>query len=173
MAVCESAQRGTKDYIPILRDRIPMVKDFLYHAATVTAKWLDHKEIGRRAKEIRERLKLSQDDMAVALGVPKSQSDIAKLEKGALWKGGEPNVKLLIKLAALGGYGIDYFRVGTPDETRREKLIAAKWMEEMAKRLREEAVATPLDEDGDEDDQSYVEATQAVLEPGEETKETG
>lgn len=126
-------------------ERIHVVKDFLHRQGRMSYKWLDHKEIGRRVAEIRDGLELSQRELAEKIGRPKSQGDIAKIEKGTLWaEGAEPNARLLLDVAELGGVTIQHFQAGGSARSERdEKLIAAKWMTRMAERLRQEALATP------------------------------
>lgn len=120
------------------------VKVFDLARRSVSAKWLSRKEIGARAKAIREALGIdSKAEMARQLGRPKSASDITKLENGTLWDDDQkPNVRLLMDLAGLGRKELDYFREGSVDQEEAEKIIAAAWMERLAKQLRADVAAS-------------------------------
>ena len=140
MAVCESAPIRTRGHDPILRGQILQRKDFNPNGGRLAAKWLSHKEIGARVKDVRDALGVGQAEFARLLERPGSQSDIGKLERGERDEGQEPNVALLLAIAGLVGRGLDYFQAGGQENPERfEKLVAARWMEEMARRLREEA----------------------------------
>lgn len=113
----------------------------------MSAKWLSPKELGLRLRELRERLDATQAGLAKLVDRPGSQTEISKLE-GGVWKGSEPNVPLLAAIAEAAGETLSFFREAEPDEVRREKLIAARWMAQKAAELRAEAIASPPTPDG-------------------------
>lgn len=126
---------------PRLRDTIPDVKDGIPNVAHKSPKWLGHKEIGLRVKAVRDRLGVSQGEFAERVGLAGGQSDIGKIERGVLWKeGNDPNVGLLVKIAALADEGVEFFQASTGiDIERRNRLIVAQWYAAEAERLRHDA----------------------------------
>lgn len=134
-------------------------------------KWLSDKEIGRRVREIRLSLKLTQLQFARLIERPGSQSEISALERADRKRPQDAN--LLGSIAAAGGLTLEHFQEGAEDTERAEKLVAAKWMRRLADQLAAEARATrPLRvaeevadygvdsvEDADEDDASGEQAS--------------
>lgn len=111
----------------------------------MSSKWLGRKEIALRAKRLRERLGVSQAELAEQLGLTNGQGAISALERGA-WRGKGPNAKLLLALCQLAGEDVGYFQGGEPaaeDTERAEMFVAADWMERVAKCLRDEARRPP------------------------------
>ena len=107
------------------------------------AKWLPPDELGERVRTLRSRLGVSQEELGEQCGLTKGQPAISRLERGE-WDGQEPNANLLAKIAELGGETLAYFKAGEPSrDEREEKLIAAAWMEKLAKELRDEATQRP------------------------------
>lgn len=98
------------------------------------------KEIRDRWIRLRERLGWTQADAGRELGIPGGQAGVAQFESA---KRPIPQ-KYLAAMAARAGEVLTYFYDGGgPDTERRDRLIAADWMERTAKRLREEATAPP------------------------------
>lgn len=112
----------------------------------VRRNWLSNQEIGDRVKGVRKALGgITQKELARRVGRPGSQSVISEIET----TGREPDPGILDDIAALIGEGLEYFQVqeGEGESERREKLVAARWMERLAAQLRKEADPTPLPED--------------------------
>ena len=71
-------------------------------------KWLPNSEIGKRIREIRKRLGLSQQALAALLGAPGSQSDVSRWETGKT----RPSYETLAAIAALVGEDVSIFQEG-------------------------------------------------------------
>lgn len=109
--------------------------------------WLDYKEMGRRAKDIRETLGDSQDDMAERIGMERgSGARIGKLERGQLWrkKGQSPEPRMLEAIARAGSLTLEHFRTGEVQNLeRQEKLAVLRWLNKVAADLQKEVGAIP------------------------------
>lgn len=107
--------------------------------------WLSSKEIGERVRAIRKgQLGVTTARFAELVGLQASSgSDISKIEGGTLWPDGKPNLRLLAKIAKLGGRDLSYFQADADDaaEERRDKAVIAAWLESRLRELRE--AATP------------------------------
>lgn len=127
----------------------------------MTPKWLPKKEIGRRVREIRDGLGVSQADFAKALARPGSQSEISKLERGV------PDTidkALLVDIAGLAGLPVAHFQVGADTDERAEKLIVARWMRRMADQLVAEATSP------DAERKSKADASREAIRKADEAK---
>lgn len=103
--------------------------------------------MGERIRELREGvLKMTQPQLATALGY-KSKSGQGVVSEAERGKRALPESRLLV-LAQMASVPVTYFmrpEVGgvvqnVEELERAEKLTAAKWMEALAGRLREEAI---------------------------------
>lgn len=103
------------------------------------AKLLSRNEIRDRFVILRKRVWDSQSGAAAALGT--DQGTVNQWESG---KRAIPD-QVLADVAEHAGETMAFFLPDAlPSDERAEKLIAARWMEQMAQRLREEAGAIPL-----------------------------
>ena len=104
--------------------------------------WLTYKEIGKRAKAIRNALGISQGAMAERIGLKKgSGGRIGKLERSQLWgeKGQTPEPRMLEAIARAGGLTLDHFRTEEVQNLeRQERLAVLKWLNRVMKNLQDE-----------------------------------
>ena len=101
--------------------------------------WLPLEEIGRRVAEIRATLKISQQDLANRVGIPKSAATIGKIESGKFWVGKKrgPDANLLGKIAAVAGKGLDHFRVSNVvNPELAETVTILNWLAKTTDTLR-------------------------------------
>lgn len=142
----------------MVQDGILDVKDFVLRGVRVPTKWLSHKEIGERVASIRvERLgDISYRELARRVGLqPTSAGDIAKIEKGDWPNDREPNARLLMKIAALVEEDVTYFQLAaTEDQSRRDNLVIAAWLEARAAELRAISGRSRAEEKGGRSDEA-------------------
>lgn len=101
------------------------------------------KVVGEEIRRIRDELDLSQPAFAMKIGRPKTdQGLVSRWERGEVY----PPEDDLIRIAELGGVPADVFTEEAPDTEdrgRRHMLLAATWMERLARELRERASLPP------------------------------
>lgn len=75
---------------------------------TMARLWLPNELIGKEIKGIRKSMGKTQEEFAAALGMPGSQAEISKWERGRT----RPSYESLAKIGALVGVGVDVFQEG-------------------------------------------------------------